>query len=180
MLCWFLPYNSVNQPSFYIYIYIHMYIYPLPLEPPSFLLFHPSGSSQSVRLCSLCYIAASHWLSTLHMLVSVPFSSVAQSYLTLQPHEVQHARPPCPSPTPRACSNSCPSSRGCHPTILSSVHLIHVLVYICQSYFLNLTYPLFPLLCLQIHSLHLLLHSFPANRFVSTIFLDAIYVCVNI
>ena len=34
---------------------------------------------------------------------------------------LKHARPPCPSPTPGACSNSCPSSRWCHPTISSSV-----------------------------------------------------------
>ena len=40
---------------------------------------------------------------------------------SLWPHEPQHARLPCPSPTPRACSNSCPSSRWCHPTI-SSCH----------------------------------------------------------
>ena len=39
----------------------------------------------------------------------------------LQPHELQHARPPCPSPTPRVHPNSCPSSRWCHPTISSSV-----------------------------------------------------------
>ena len=38
-------------------------------------------------------------------------------------HGLQHARLPCPSPTPRACSNSCPSSRWCHPTISSSVVL---------------------------------------------------------
>ena len=37
---------------------------------------------------------------------------------SLQPHGMQHARPPCPSPTPRACSNTCPLSRWCHPTIL--------------------------------------------------------------
>ena len=36
-------------------------------------------------------------------------------------HRLQHARPPCPSPTPRACSNSCPSSWWCHPTFPSSV-----------------------------------------------------------
>ena len=36
-------------------------------------------------------------------------------------HGLQHARLPCPSPTPRACSNSCPLSRWCHPTISSSV-----------------------------------------------------------
>ena len=49
------------------------------------------------------------------------FSSVAQSCLTLRPHEPQHARPSCPSPTPRAYSNSCPLSWRCHPTISSSV-----------------------------------------------------------
>ena len=40
---------------------------------------------------------------------------------SLQPHESQHARPPCPSPTPGVHSNSCPSSRWCHPAISSSV-----------------------------------------------------------
>ena len=40
---------------------------------------------------------------------------------SLRSHESQHARPPCPSPTPRVCSNSCPSSWWCHPTISSSV-----------------------------------------------------------
>ena len=39
----------------------------------------------------------------------------------LRPHGLQHTRLPCPSPTPRACSNSCPSSWRCHPTIWSSV-----------------------------------------------------------
>ena len=40
---------------------------------------------------------------------------------SLQPHGLQHTRPPCPSPTPGACSNSCPLSQWCHPTISSSV-----------------------------------------------------------
>ena len=40
---------------------------------------------------------------------------------SLQPHESQHARPPCPSPTPGVPSNSCPSSQWCHQTISSSV-----------------------------------------------------------
>ena len=51
----------------------------------------------------------------------VQFSSVAQSCPTLQPRGLQHARLPCPSPTPGACSNLCPSSGWCLPTILSSV-----------------------------------------------------------
>ena len=45
----------------------------------------------------------------------------AQSCLTLQPHGLQNTRLPCPSPAPKAYSNSCPSSRWCHPTISSSV-----------------------------------------------------------
>ena len=40
---------------------------------------------------------------------------------SLRPHEPQHARPPCPSPTPEVHSNTCPSSRWCHPTTSSSV-----------------------------------------------------------
>ena len=40
---------------------------------------------------------------------------------SLQSHGLQHARLPCLTPTPRTCSNSCPPSRWCHPTILSSV-----------------------------------------------------------
>ena len=40
---------------------------------------------------------------------------------SLQPHKLQHTRPPCPSPTPRAYSNSCPLIWWCHPAISSSV-----------------------------------------------------------
>jgi len=40
---------------------------------------------------------------------------------SLWPHGLQHARLPCPSPTSRACSNSCPLSLWCHPTISSSI-----------------------------------------------------------
>ena len=42
----------------------------------------------------------------------------------LGPCELQHARPPCPSLSPRVCSNSCPLSRWCHPTILSLLRLL--------------------------------------------------------
>ena len=60
-------------------------------------------------------------LDTYYNVHSVQFSSVTQSCLTLWPHELQHARPPCPSPTPRVHPNSCPSSQLCHPAISSSV-----------------------------------------------------------
>ena len=54
------------------------------------------------------------------LIFSVQFSPSVMSN-SLRSHEPQHARPPCPSPTPGACSNSCPLSRWCHPTISSSV-----------------------------------------------------------
>ena len=54
------------------------------------------------------------------VLSSVQFSRSVMSD-SLQPHESQHARPPCPSPTPRVHSNSHPLSRRCHPAISSSV-----------------------------------------------------------
>ena len=51
---------------------------------------------------------------------SVQFSSSAVSD-SLRPYQLQHARLPCPSPTPRVHPNPCPLSRWCHPTISSSV-----------------------------------------------------------
>ena len=53
---------------------------------------------------------------------SVQFSCSGVSD-SLWPHELQHARPPCPSPTPGIHPNSCPLSQWCHPTISSSVVL---------------------------------------------------------
>ena len=57
--------------------------------------------------------------------ISVQFSSVQFSCSvmsnSLRPHGLQHARPPCPSPTPGGCSNPCPLSWPCHPTISTSV-----------------------------------------------------------
>ena len=51
---------------------------------------------------------------------SVPFSHTVMSN-SLWPHGLQHTWLPCPSPAPGACSNSCPFSRWCHPTISFSV-----------------------------------------------------------
>ena len=55
-------------------------------------------------------------LSRFKSVISVQFSYSVMSD-SLRPHESQHARPPCPSPTPGVYSNSCPSSWWCHPTI---------------------------------------------------------------
>ena len=53
--------------------------------------------------------------------IAVQFSLVAVMSDSLWPHESQHARPPCPSPSPGVHPTSCPSSRWCHPAISSSV-----------------------------------------------------------
>ena len=55
--------------------------------------------------------------------VLVQFSQFSRSVVSdcLRPHESQHARPPCPSPTPWVHSDSCPSHQWCHPAISSSV-----------------------------------------------------------
>jgi len=95
----------------------HTYIHTSSiLSLPAFSPSHPSKSSQSTRLGSLCYTAISPQLSTLHMIV-----------------------------------------------------------YIYWCYFLHSSYSLSPLLYPQVHSLHLHLHPFPANRFINPIFPDFIY-----
>ena len=53
-------------------------------------------------------------------IISIQFSRSVMSY-SLRPYWLQHARPPCPSPTPGVHPDSCPLSRWCHPTISSSV-----------------------------------------------------------
>ena len=60
--------------------------------------------------------------------MKVQFSSVTQFCPTLWPHGLQHARPPCLSPTPAVNSNSCSLSQWCHPTISSSVVLFSSLL----------------------------------------------------
>ena len=55
------------------------------------------------------YIPCCFWFSSLVVFYSLP------------PHGLQHTRLPCPSPSPRACSNSCPLSQWCNPTISLSV-----------------------------------------------------------
>ena len=66
----------------------------------------------------LCFLTLS--LLRVHRWVSIQFSCSGVSN-SLWPHGLQHARLPCPSPTSRVCSNSCPSSQWCPATISSSV-----------------------------------------------------------
>ena len=92
-----------------------------------------SGSvQQSSIMCLVCNqmittIRNVHFVRRIHgdcnistFMLNYQFSRSDMSNC-LQPHELQHARLPCPSQTPGACSNSCPSSRWCNPIISSSV-----------------------------------------------------------
>ena len=75
-----------------------------------------------ICMCERCFRMSGYTLEIkLLSDISVQFSSIAQSYLTLRPHGQQQHRPPYPSPTPRVHSNSCPLSWWCHPTSSSSV-----------------------------------------------------------
>ena len=75
----------------------------------------------------VCITLETHWstekfspINCVLPFLSVQFSCSVMSD-SLRPHGLQHPRLFCPSPTPRACSNSCPSSPWCHPAISSSV-----------------------------------------------------------
>ena len=87
----------------------------------------PIGTYIDKRVAPLCEIwkSSPFWWLQLQSPPFLSFSSVQFSGSVvsdpLQPHESQHARPPCPSPTSGAYSNSCPPSQWCHPVISSSV-----------------------------------------------------------
>ena len=75
-------------------------------------------------LCGLSFLHINQdllpWQNQISPRNKIQFSHSVMSD-SLRPHGLQHARPPCPSPTPGVYSNSCPSSQWCHPAISSSV-----------------------------------------------------------
>ena len=88
-------------------------------SPPSELIL--SEFPQLVILpCSICWILQCQSALPFSPLSSVQFSCSVVSD-SLRPHELQHTRPPCPSPSPRVHSDSCPLSWWCHPAISPSV-----------------------------------------------------------
>ena len=84
----------------------------------SVLAWRIPGTGEPGGLLSVGLHRVWHDWSDLAAAVHISCSVVSDS---VRPHELQHARLPCPSPTPRAYLNSCPSSRWCHPTISFSV-----------------------------------------------------------
>ena len=133
-----LPYIEMNPPQ----VYTWSPSWAL-LPPPS--PYHPSGSSQCTSpkqpvSCIEPGTVTRFMYDIIH--VSMPFSQIIPPFLkgilvsglfssvqysvvsdSLWTHGLQHAWSACPSPTPRAYSDSCPSSQWCYPTISSSVVL---------------------------------------------------------
>ena len=106
---WWLQFISPWEwlPTFYPQLQILLVLqihYPLPSQ-------HFSLGSNQIGL---------HSAMSNRVWKSVQFSRSVMSD-SLQPQGLQHARPPCPSPTPGTCSDSCPSGWWCYPTISSSV-----------------------------------------------------------
>ena len=84
-------------------------------------IFPTQGSNPGLLYCRWILNQLNHRsFPLLHVFSSVQFSRSVVSN-SLRPHESQHTRPPCPSPTPRVHLNSRPSSRWCHPAISSSI-----------------------------------------------------------
>ena len=93
-----------------------LWVLLFPFEPPEdiYAIFH------SVFHLSYNFFHNSQIIISLHSFRSVQFNRSVMSN-SLWPHESQHTRPPCPSPTPGVYPNSCPLTQWCHPTISFSV-----------------------------------------------------------
>ena len=127
VIFFFFFWVSVCPPSFCLLSRLSRNSVVCPEEIQFSLLCSPW--SDCISGCQFILTIASgvtfEWISNnnrlLTKLQATACCSVTKSCLTLTPHGLQHARLPCPSLSSRACSNSCPSSWWCHPTISSSV-----------------------------------------------------------
>ena len=109
-------------------------------RPPVAMVRRPASRQPQRRLCRADWIAAPWCFGSVGLLLlGARLPKAAGSWRSgkggfgsfqfcrsvvsdsLRPHGLQHARPPCPSPTPGVYTNSCPLSRWCHPTISSSI-----------------------------------------------------------
>ena len=115
-----LIWNLTNFPLIHC-VSLRIRLLELEFEGTSYLL-QCSGLENSMNWIACGVTNSQTRLSDFHFTLSgsVQFSHSVVSN-SLRPNGLQHARPPCPSPTPGVHSNSCPSSWWCHLTISSSV-----------------------------------------------------------
>ena len=84
--------------------------------------------------------------------------------------------PPSPLPIPSPLDHHRGSGWApCYAAISQQLSILHMVMYICQGYFLHSSYFLLPPLYPQVRSLCLRLHSFPVERFINSVFLDSMY-----
>ena len=107
---------SILSPFLIIVIlFFHLYTVKCSLLLHSLTIIFLLMSIDTTTITVSCFSYRKNlWSSSVQFSRSVVFDS-------LRPHESQHARPPCPSPTPGVHSDSCPSSPWCHPAISSSI-----------------------------------------------------------
>ena len=113
--------NILNKPPYFHNFFISTGSYYSFLQYHSYVLEFGLHAS-CCQVWSSCILLSS---MAIDLVILFQFSSVQFSHSvmsdSLRPHELQHTRPPCPSPTPRLHSDSLPSSQWCHPAISSSV-----------------------------------------------------------
>ena len=118
--------STTNQYKnyWYLYIFIQNLWNPMCILHLEHISIQKLNSLEILNLC-LDFIRLTVGKVDSHIQVVLNISSVQFSHSVMSnsswPHGLQHARLPCPSPTPEACSNSCPLSWWCHPIISSSV-----------------------------------------------------------
>ena len=112
--CCFLTYTQISQEAGEVVWYSHLF-----KNYSQFVVTH------TVKGLSIVNETEVNIFLELFCFLCDPISSVQFSHSvmsnSLQIHESQHVRPPCPSPTARVYTNQCPLSQWCHPTISSSV-----------------------------------------------------------
>ena len=158
------------------------------MYPPTLLsLPHPTFHASRALQGSLCYIAASYKLWAYMGFLggsNGKESACNEGDSGLIPGLGRSPGDGNGNPPQYFCLGN-PMDRGAwqavvHEVSKSQTHLSdfeNEWVYIHQCYFLNLSYPLLPPPCPQVHSLHLHLHFFSVNRFISTVFLDSVSMC---
>ena len=127
-LCLLWPVHSLGKTllAFAMIHFVLQFTINLTIEPVTWVNSSQKSTKEGVKhphlpLKQLIGLKL-YWEWCCQIFVYAVFSSV-QSVVSdsLWPHEAQHTRPPCPSPTHRVHPNPCPSSRWCHPTISSTV-----------------------------------------------------------
>ena len=131
--------------------YFHLHLKHLKHIFNNYFLYH-----------KICLLEYNHFIRLCCFLL---YNTVNQQYVSFIPFLLR--LPPHQS----GSSQSTRLSALCYAAASYQLSILYMVIYICQCYCLSFPHSLLPLLCPQVHSLHLCLYSCSANRFISTIFL---------